>query len=360
MSEIKKDKFGPEYVVNIYDPKLGMEGFLVIDNTALGPGKGGIRMTPAVTAEEVARLARAMTWKNAVCGLPFGGAKAGIVWSGGSADLKKEFIQSFARKIAYFTPGHYIAGPDVSTGETEMEWFVEATGNPKTATGKPASLGGLPHELGSTGFGVAEAARVAVELKGMDIKNTTVAIEGFGNVGRFAFKFLKEMGARIIAVADSRGGVLNESGLEGDELMELKKAGKSVGDSRQGKKISHDEVFGVAADVLIPASITDVINDSNKNSIKAKIVVEGANIPMRESIEEELWKRGILVVPDFIANGGGVTSSYAEHMGYDSEKMFKMVKEKVSEAAKIVLKESLEKNKNPRSVALRVARERVG
>ncbi|OGG40478.1 hypothetical protein A2116_01845 [Candidatus Jorgensenbacteria bacterium GWA1_49_17] len=359
MPEIAKDKFGPEYVLTVYDSKLGMEGFLVVDNTVLGPGKGGMRMTPTVTVEEISRLARAMTWKNAVCGLPFGGAKAGIVWSGGSPELKKEFIQSFARRIAHFMPKYYIAGPDVSSGEKEMQWFVEATGNPKSATGKPAALGGLPHELGSTGFGVANAARVAVELKGMDIKKTTVAIEGFGNVGTFAFKFLKEMGAKIIAVADSRGGVWNENGLDGDELLELKKGGKSVGDSRQGKKISHDEVFGINADVLIPASITDVVNDGNKNTIKAKIVVEGANIPMRENIEEELWKKGILIVPDFIANGGGVISSYAEHMGYDSEKMFEMVKEKVTAAATEVIGISLKNNENPRAVALRVARERI-
>ncbi|MFH0712870.1 MAG: Glu/Leu/Phe/Val dehydrogenase [Candidatus Jorgensenbacteria bacterium] len=366
MFEIKKDKFGPEYILEVYDPKLGMEGFLVVDNTALGPGKGGIRMTPSVTVEEVSRLARAMTWKNAVCGLPFGGAKAGIVWppssvgkQGASPELKKQFVQSFARKIAFLVPKYYIAGPDVSSGEREMQWFVEATSDRKSATGKPAALGGLPHELGSTGFGVAHAARVAVELKGMDVKKTTVAIEGFGNVGTFTFKFLKKMGAKIIAVADSRGGVYNENGLEGEELVNLKKEGKSVGDSKQGKHISHDDVFGIEADVLIPASITDVINDANKNTIKAKIVVEGANIPMRENIEEELWKKGILVVPDFIANGGGVTSSYAEYCGYSPEKMFEMVEEKITKAALEVLKGSLEKGENPRSVALRIAAERV-
>jgi glutamate dehydrogenase/leucine dehydrogenase len=358
-SNIKKDKFGPEYVLTVYDSKLGIEGFLVIDNTVLGPGKGGIRMSPSVTAEEVSRLARAMTWKNAVFELPFGGAKSGIVWPGGSLELKKQFVESFARKIAPFTPGLYIAGPDVSTGEREMEWFVEATGSRQTATGKPARIGGLPHELGSTGYGVAEAARVAVEVKGMDIGKTTVAIEGFGNVGTFAFKFLKGMGAKIIAVADSRGGVYNENGLEENELFELKKSGHSVGDSKQGRKISRDEVFGTEVDVLIPASVTDVINDGNKNEIKAKILVEGANIPMRENIEEELWKKGILIVPDFIANGGGVISSYAEHQGCDKEQMFEMIREKITKATDEVLKESLKKKENPRRVALEIARERI-
>src|SRR3989344_8307715 len=130
--KIAKDKFGPEYVLRVYDPNIGMEGFLVIDNTILGPGKGGIRMTSTVTEEEVFRLARTMTWKNAIVGIPFGGAKAGIVWPGGSDELKKKFIQSFARAIELLTPKKYIAGPDVNTGEKEMRWFVEATGNWRT------------------------------------------------------------------------------------------------------------------------------------------------------------------------------------------------------------------------------------
>src|ERR1700693_2248530 len=136
---ILKDALGPEYVINVYDPVLGMEGFLVIDNTVLGLGKGGIRMSENVTAEEVFRLARTMTFKNALAQLPFGGAKAGIVWKGGDKELKKKFIQSFARSIEYLTPRKYIAAPDVNTGEQEMQWFVEATGNWRSSTGKPAN-----------------------------------------------------------------------------------------------------------------------------------------------------------------------------------------------------------------------------
>lgn len=370
MPDITKDKFGPEYIVDIYDSKIDMKGFLVIDNTVLGRGKGGIRMTPTVTKEEVSRLARTMTWKNALFELPFGGAKAGIVWPGGSPELKKQFVQSFARMIKPFTPKLYIAGPDVSVGEREMQWFVEATGNWRSATGKPANLClkvlgkkgercGLPHEFGSTGFGVAEATRVAVELKGMDITKASVAIEGFGNVGSFVFKFLKKMGARIIAVVDSRGGVYNKNGLDDKELLQLKKLGKSVSESKQGRKISHDDVFGVKADILIPASVTDVINNKNKNKIKARIIVESANIPMSEKIEKELFRRGILVVPDFLANGGGVISSYAEYRGYNPKQMFKTIRAKITKTTKRVIKESLKYGINPREVALRIAKTRI-
>src|SRR3989338_6690233 len=174
MEEQKEfDQWGPELVVKVFDSDLGMSGFLVVDNTAIGLGKGGVRMTPNVTEEEVRRLERAMTWKNALAGIPFGGAKAGIVWPAsaefqrgetrGSDELKKKFVQSFAKRIADLIPSKYIAGPDVNTGEKEMQWFAEAAGSWGAATGKPSQFCelvlhegksvtqcGIPHEFGST------------------------------------------------------------------------------------------------------------------------------------------------------------------------------------------------------------------
>jgi len=354
-----EDKFGPEYVVEVYDPKIGMRGFLVIDNLTLGPGKGGIRMTSNLTVDEVFRLARTMTWKNSLAGIPFGGAKAGIVWDGGDEKLKKSFVQSFARKIKFFVPGLYIAGPDVNTGEKEMQWFVEAAGSRKTATGKPKKLGGLPHELGSTGFGVAKAAVIAAELKGINLKNATVAIDGFGNVGSFAFKFLNKAGAKIVAVADSRSTAFSEKGLDFSKIVKLKSRGGPVGDYLGAKKLAREKIFGLKVDILIPASVTDVINDKNKRAVKAKIIVEGANIPMREDIENELSRRGILIVPDFVANAGGVISSYAEYRGYGPKKMFEMVEQKITDSVRLVLGSSLKLKKSPREAALALARKRV-
>lgn len=353
-----KDKFGPEYIVKVYDPRTGMEGFLVIDNTLLGPGKGGIRMTADVTEEEVRRLARTMTWKNALAGIPFGGAKAGIIWPGGDEELKKSFVQSFAKKIKLFTPKKYIAGPDVGTGEKEMKWFVEATGNWRSTTGKPANFCmtvfgktgekcGIPHEFGSTGFGVAQATAIAAQLKGIDIKRTKIAIHGFGNVGTFTYQYLKEMGAQIVALADKNKAVFSEKGLE--EGIE----------SKNCKVISSEDFWKVPVDILIPASVTDVINDKNKNNIKAEIIVEAGNIPMQEYIEEDFFKKGILVVPDFVANAGGVISSYAEYRGYNPKKMFELVKKKIIKSTTTVLKESLKKNENPRQVALAIAQEKI-
>jgi len=372
--EIIKDEFGPEYVINIYDPKLKMEGFLVIDNTALGPGKGGIRMTENVTAEEVFRLARTMTFKNAVAGLPFGGAKAGIVWRGGDDKLKKKFIQSFARAIKPLTPKKYIAGPDVNTGEQEMRWFVEATGNWRSATGKPAGLCmmvfkkhkgiheekcGLPHEFGSTGFGVAKTTGIVAQLAGIDIKGAKVAIHGFGNVGTFTYKFLTEMQAEVILLADASCAVLEENGFNKKAIEEIIENKRSLKDYPYGKKISAEKFWEVETDILIPASVTNVINESNKNKIKTKMIIEAGNIPMSEEIEKEFFKKGILIAPDFIANAGGVISSYAEYRGYNPKRMFDTIERKITENVKRVIKHSLRKNKNPRDVAMKLALKRI-
>lgn len=342
----------------------------MIDNTALGPGKGGIRMTPDITEDEVRRLARTMTWKNALAGIPFGGAKAGIVWKGGSEKLKKQFVQSFARLIKVFTPKKYIAGPDVNTGEKEMRWFVEATGDWRSATGKPANLClkifgkpgekcGIPHEFGSTGFGVAHAAAIAAKARGFDIAGATVAIDGFGNVGKFACKYLRVMDAKVIAVADTTGAVYDQNGLDEKKLAKLKSERKSVIEYVGAKKMRRDDIFGLDVDILVPASVTDVINEKNKDNVKAKIIVEGANIPMREDIEEELFRRGILIIPDFVANAGGVISSYAEYRGHNPKKMFGLVKRKIRSVVETVLNESMKTNKSPRAVALKIARKKV-
>src|SRR3989344_3299688 len=274
------DNFGPEMIVEVYDPELEMRGFLVVDNTARGVGKGGIRMTPNVTKEEVMRLARTMTWKNAMADIPFGGAKSGIVWLGGDDKKKKAFIQAFARALKPLLGERYIAGPDVNTTELEMQWFVEAVKDRQVATGKPKKLGGLPHELGSTGYGVAHATRIALEYIGIDLRGARIAIDGEGNVGSFVKQFLTEWGAALVATANSKRMLLGNQEKPREDLWRLD------------------------VDVLIPASVTDVINDTNRNKIKAKIIIEGANIPMIEETEEFLYEKGILVVPDFVANAG--------------------------------------------------------
>ena len=368
--EKEKDNFGPEYVLRVKDSALGMEGFLVIHNTALGPGKGGIRMSADITEEEVERLAYTMTWKNALADIPFGGAKAGIRWNGGSDERKKLFIQSFARAIKPMLIKKYIAGPDVNTGEREMQWFVEAANNWRAATGKPANYCmvafgkkkekcGIPHEFGSTGFGVVQSTRVAVRHAGIDLKGATVAIHGFGNVGSFVYKFITELGANVVALADASGAVYSKDGIDHKVINNIIDNHTSIAHVLKKYKIKPEDFWKVPVDILIPASVTDVINKSNKDSIKAKIIVEAGNIPMQEDVEDELFRKGIIIVPDFVANAGGVISSYAEYRGYNPKRMFELIERKILKVTESVLSKSLKLNENPRVVALKIAQEKV-
>ncbi len=351
------DAIGPERIVEVYDPITKMRAVLVIDNTALGPGKGGVRMVPDVTTAEVFGLARAMTWKNALAGIPFGGAKSGI-----KADPKNphkaEIVGAFAERIAGLVPDHYIAAPDMNMGEKEMAIIAKTIGNPKAVTGKPSSMGGLPHELGSTGYGVALAAEVALEHMKIPVQGAEIAIEGFGNVGTFTAKFLSEKGAKIVAVSDSKGTAYLESGFDYEKLASVKKEKRTVTSYPGAKTLETGALFGIKCDVLVPGARPDVIHVGNMDPIKAKIIVEAANIPMKYEIERELAKKkGILIIPDFVANAGGVISSYVEHIGGTEKEMFSMVKEKIIENTKLVLEKT--ENLNVRKAALDIAESRV-
>ena len=362
-----KDDIGPEKIVEMYDPATGMRGFTVIDNTALGPAKGGIRMTSTVDIKEVFRLARAMTFKNALADLPFGGGKSGIIFNKETDSEKKEkFVQSFARALRSLVPAEYIAGPDINTTEKEMKTFVEAHGKFNSATGKPGDycrtingqkVCGLPHELGSTGLGVSYATQVALKHANIPINGATVAIEGFGNVGVFTFKHLEEAGAKIVAISDSKGCLYNENGLSFKEVEQIKLS-KGTVTAGKGKILPNHKLFELPVDVLIPGALPDVITRQNMHAVQAKIIVEAANIPIPLDIEEEMSRKH-LIVPDFVANAGGVISSYVEYIGKDEKFMRATVKEKILKNTEIVLNHAKEKNIYPRKSATQIAKDRV-
>src|SRR3989338_7110773 len=343
---VEFDGFGPEKIIEVYHPKSGMHGYLVIDSTALGPGKGGIRMTPSVNMNEVAKLARAMTWKNALAELPFGGAKAGIIADSKklSPEHKKEIIIAFSDALRPVCPDLYVAAPDMYFAEEEVRVFVETNGSMKAATGKPKDMGGLPHELGSTGFGVYHAVLVAAEHIGLGIKGATFAVEGFGNVGEFVAKFLTERGAKLVGVSDSKGCLYQEDGINYQKLDEVKKSTGSV-INYPGKVLPNRDIIKLDADILIPAAV-------------AKLIVEGSNIPMDAQTEQLLHRKGVTVIPDFVANSGGVISSYIEYIGGTEKEIFRMVEEKISKNTKMILKKS-GKSKTPRDAAMETAMERV-
>jgi len=220
-------------------------------------------------------------------------------------------------------------------------------------------MGGIPHELGSTGFGVYHATLVALERLGLDVNGVTVAVEGFGNVGSFAAKFLAGSGANIVAVSDSKGVIYNKDGLDFEKLRKVKDETRAVKNYKPGQQLPNEKIFELDVDVLIPAALADVINESNWQNVKAKLIVEGANIPMRPEIENKLSDRGVLIVPDFVANAGGVISSYVEYIGGKPAQMFKEVEQRVRKNTKLVLEKTDAESIYPRDAALEIAKERV-
>ncbi len=242
-------------------------GVVVIDNVFCGPSIGGVRMAPDVTTSEVFRLARAMTLKNAAAGLPHGGGKAGIL-ADPKAAHKEQIVRAFARAIRDLK--EYIPRPDMGTDEECMAWVHDAIGR---AVGLPRVLGGIPlDELGATGFGLAKCAEVAAEFCSLDLKGTRVAVQGFGNVGQHAARFLVGKGARLVAVSDLDGTLFDAAGIDVDGLSQLKCRTGKVTSLPRGEKLARDALFGVPCDILIPAARPDCIHSDNARDIKAKLV----------------------------------------------------------------------------------------
>jgi glutamate dehydrogenase/leucine dehydrogenase len=352
---ILADEFGPEYEIEVRDHNAGLEAYLVIDNTARGVGKGGIRFVSDVTKEEVFNLARAMTWKNALADLPFGGAKAGIRRTGKTSE--ESLIRAFAKKIKPILNSIFIAGPDMYTGEREMGIIAEVAG-PDSATGKPAVMGGLPHELGSTGYGVAVCVKEGIKALGESVEGKRVAIEGFGNVGTFTAKFLSEMGAKIVAVSDSKGTIFSKDGFDVNELLKAKTEQGSVTAYKAEMTGPPGWLFEADADILVPGARPNSVNESNFGKIKARYIFEAANIPISNDVEKKLCNAGKTVFPDILVNAGGVISSYAELMHYDERKMFQLVHEKIADNTKEVVKKA-NGDHFLRKYAMEIAKERV-
>jgi glutamate dehydrogenase (NAD(P)+) len=350
------DELGPEKIVHVHQPALGLKAILVIDNIAAGASIGGVRMAPDVSLDECFRLARAMTMKNAAAGLPHGGGKA-VIFADPHMDPagKEELIRAFARAIADETG--YIPGPDMGTDETAMAWIHDETGR---SIGLPAVIGGIPlDEIGATGFGLAAAAKIAAPHCGLDLKGARVAIQGFGSVGTHAARFLCREGAVLVAASDSRGTVHNPDGLDAEALIAFKAGGKSVADSGMGEAGDSESIIGVDCDIWIPAARPDVIHAGNADAITAKLILQGANIPATQEAEEMLQKRGVLIVPDFIANAGGVICAAVEYRGGTEAVAFQVIEEKITANTRTVLQRAGAEKIMPRQAAESMARERV-
>ncbi len=350
------DQWGPEKIIHIYEPRLPMRAIVVIDNTALGPAIGGIRMAPDLTTEEVFRLARTMTWKNAAAGLPHGGGKAGILADPGLPLAEKErLMRTLARAMADLT--EYIPGPDMGTDEVCMAFIYDEN---RRAAGRPKVTGGIPlDELGATGFGLSVAAEQLAGHLGMSLVGARMAIQGFGNVGKAAAKFLEKSGAVLVAASDSAGAIYNPHGLNVGRLLALKEQGGKVTDYTDADAIPADAIFSLPCDILIPAARPDVINLGNAPQIQAKMILQGANIPIALEAERFLHERGVLTLPDFIVNAGGVITTATEYRHGSTAAAFAAIAEKIRENCQAVLRLVREKNLFPREAALELAQNRV-
>lgn len=361
------DGWGPEKVVVVSHRRTGMKGVLVIDNTARGMGKGGTRMSPHLTVEEVARLARVMTWKWASADLFYGGAKAGIVADPASRD-KEAILRAFARALSNEVPREYVMGLDMGLTESDAAIIQDELGDRGAAVGTPEHLGGVAYDkLGVTGYGVAETTDAAAQRQGLLLAGARVAIQGFGAVGSAAARRFAELGATVVAVSTAHGALLDPSGLDVDDLLAAREEHGDHFVTRlgQGTTLTSGAELTVDCDVLVPAALQDVIDHTSAHEIKAKLVVEGANLPTSPGAQDILAQRGITVLPDFVANAGGIVAAAfamdARHSGFrpDTTVIFETISARLRANTVTVLDAAERRDVTPHAAGRALAEQRV-
>ncbi len=350
------DELGPAKVIHVYEPSVSLKAVLVVDNVAKGPSIGGLRMASDVSTEECFRLARAMTLKNAAAALPHGGGKAVLYGDPKMPRPQKEaLIRALANALRDVE--EYVFAPDMGTDEECMGWVRDEIGR---VVGLPRELGGIPlDEIGATGWGLAHVADVATKFCDFQLEGARLVLQGFGAVGKHAARFLTERGAVLVGAADSQGTIYNPEGLDVAALIRLKDAGESVANHPDGERLDRDSVVGLACDIWIPAARPDVIRKDNVDRVKARLVLEAANIPVTAGAEHSLHERGVLYVPDFIANAGGVICAAMEYQGASEASVFQAIDEKLRRNTQLILEQAKQEQMLPRDAAKRLALERV-
>jgi glutamate dehydrogenase (NAD(P)+) len=349
-------------------------GYRVQYNITLGPAKGGIRYHPDVSLDEVTALAAWMTWKCAVAQVPFGGGKGGIVCD--PTRMSRRELEALTRRyvaeiVDAIGPEKDVPAPDVNTNDQIMAWVMDTysmhVGHTATAvvTGKPIEMGGSLGRREATGRGVMIVTREAAKHLGLDINGATVAVQGFGNVGSVSADLLSCIGAKIVAVTDWKGGVHNPRGLDIPKMLDYARQHRTIDGFPGGEPIDNSQLFELDVDILVPAALENQITMENAPKIRARIVVEGANGPTTPDAHRHLHERGVFVIPDILANAGGVTTSYFEWVqdrhGYfwGEEEVNQRLEAKMCEAFKAVLQTSLKYKTDMRTAAYIVAISRV-
>jgi len=352
------------------------EGYRVQHSTIRGPGKGGVRFNPNVTLDEVKALAMWMTWKCSLHNLPLGGAKGGICVV--PQKLSKRELERLTRRytaeiINLIGPDKDIPAPDVGTNSQTMAWMMDTYSMqlgatvPGVVTGKPLEIGGSPGRGEATGTGIFFVIEKYCEKEGLDLKSMTVIIQGFGKVGSIIAKRLYEYGTKIIAISEYYGTIYSEKGLNIDLLIEWQKKGNLITDFKDEsiKIIPNEEFFKIKCDIITPAATENQISEHNANDIDCKIILEGANGPTTPKADEILNKKGITIIPDILANGGGVIVSYFEYVQdinayyWDLDRVNKELKKVILDAFEKVYNIVKEKNVSYRIAAYMIAVSRV-
>jgi glutamate dehydrogenase/leucine dehydrogenase len=313
-------------------------------------------MAPDVSAEEAFRLARAMTMKNSAANLPHGGGKS-VIFGDPKMDISRKelLIRAFARAIRDLV--EYIPGPDMGTDERCMAWIKDEIGR---AVGLPPEVGGIPlDEIGATGLGLKASVEAALKYCNFGLKGARVVIQGFGSVGKHAARYLGEKGAILVAACDSHGTIYNPKGIDVARLIALKDAGKTVTDYPEGQKFDADAVIDIDCEIWIPAARPDVIRKDNVDRLKTKLVPQGANIPFTREAERILHEGGVLVLPDFIANAGGVICASVEYHGGNQAQALQTIEEKIRANTEEVLANARKNASLPRQAAVELAEARV-
>lgn len=295
-------------------------GYRVQHNHARGPFKGGLRFHPEVNQGEVRALAQLMTWKTALVDIPFGGAKGGIAVDPESLSIGEleTLTKRFTQKLAPVIGVHQdIPAPDINTNPQVMAWIFEEYSKthgytPAIVTGKPIEIGGAAGRLEATGYGVAFTAELACKSIGMPLEGAKVAIQGFGNVGSHTAQRLAELGARIVGLSDVHGGVFSEGGIDVAQALAYQSQSGRLEGLPATESISNDELMASSCDVLIPAALDGAITCDNEEQVQARLIIEAANMPVTHMADETLRERGVTIVPDILANAGGVIASYFE------------------------------------------------
>ena len=311
------------------------QGFRVQHDTSLGPTKGGVRYHPGVNLGEVAALAMNMTWKCALVGLPYGGAKGGIRCN--PKNLSRRELQRLTRRytaeiLPLIGPDHDIPAPDVGTNEQVMAWMMDTYSQqrgyavPGVVTGKPICIGGSLGREEATGRGVVYITLETLRHLGIKAEGSTAVVQGFGNVGSIAARFLISNGIKVVGVSDSTCGVYNSNGLDISALISYKKSKHTLEGYSNAEMITNEELFGLECTILVPAALSGQITEENADRLKCRIIVEGANSPTTSGADEILRERGVFVIPDILANSGGVIVSYFEWV-QDLQKYFWKEKE---------------------------------